>query len=63
MLAAGVPGLLEGFGAGTGVVLADVAPHTTVVGIPAKPVGTPSSEAPAETMNQNFLFDSPLSSD
>jgi serine O-acetyltransferase len=39
------------------VVLADVDPHTTVVGIPAKPLGKPISEAPAKTMNQNFLDD------
>lgn len=44
-------------GAGS-VVLADVAPHTTVVGIPATQSGKPNSNAPAETMQQNFLRDS-----
>ena len=44
-------------GAGS-VVLADVAPHTTVVGIPATQSGKPNSDAPAETMQQNFLADS-----
>ncbi|MEI6859883.1 MAG: serine O-acetyltransferase [Shewanella sp.] len=43
-------------GAGS-VVLSDVAPHTTVVGVPAKVVGTPESMCPAETMVQT-LFDS-----
>jgi len=43
-------------GAGS-VVLTDVAPHTTVVGVPAKVVGKPVSDCPAETMEQNF-FDS-----
>ena len=41
-------------GAGS-VVLTDVEPHTTVVGIPAKVVGTPCTEMPSETMNQSFL--------
>jgi serine O-acetyltransferase len=41
-------------GAGS-VVLTDVEPHTTVVGIPAKAVGKPCTEMPSETMNQSFL--------
>ena len=36
-------------GAGS-VVLSSVPPHTTVVGVPARNVGTPTSDAPAETM-------------
>ena len=38
-------------GAGS-MVLTDVAAHTTVVGVPAKVVGSPSSDAPALSMNQ-----------
>ena len=41
-------------GAGS-VVLDDVEPHTTVVGIPAKATGKPCTETPSETMNQNFF--------
>lgn len=41
-------------GAGS-VVLNDVEPHTTVVGIPAKATGKPSTDMPSETMNQNFF--------
>lgn len=41
-------------GAGS-VVLNDVAAHTTVVGVPAKTVGKPKSDAPAETMEQSFF--------
>lgn len=43
-------------GAGS-VVLQDVAPHCTVVGIPARVVGEPCKESPAQTMNQNFPED------
>lgn len=39
------------------VVLKPVPAHTTVVGVPAKEVGKPSSEMPAQTMNQNVLED------
>ncbi|GJM12343.1 MAG: serine O-acetyltransferase [Pseudohongiella sp.] len=41
-------------GAGS-VVLNDVEPHTTVVGIPAKATGKPCTENPSETMNQSFF--------
>ena len=43
-------------GAGS-VVLSSVSPHTTVVGVPARNVGTPTSDAPAETMQQNVFDD------
>jgi len=43
-------------GAGS-VVLHDVEAHTTVVGIPARVVGKPCEESPAQTMNQNFPED------
>lgn len=36
------------------VVLKAVPPHTTVAGVPAKPVGTPSSEVPAFDMRQEL---------
>jgi serine O-acetyltransferase len=41
-------------GAGS-VVLNDVAAHSTVVGVPAKDIGKPCCDTPAETMNQNFF--------
>lgn len=39
---------------GGSVVLQSVTPHTTVVGIPARPVGRPRSSQPAMEMDQNF---------
>jgi serine O-acetyltransferase len=39
---------------GGAVVLEDVPPHTTVVGVPAKVVGTPNAEVPALEMNQHI---------
>jgi serine O-acetyltransferase len=36
------------------VVLVPVPPHTTVAGVPAKPVGKPSSEVPAFDMKQEL---------
>ena len=43
-------------GAGS-VVLNSVPAHTTVVGVPARNVGTPTSNSPAETMQQNVFDD------
>ena len=40
------------------VVLTEVAPHTTVVGIPARVVGRPRGEQPALDMDQQFDFGS-----
>ena len=54
--------IAEGAKIGAGsVVLSNVAAHTTVVGVPARVVGKPTSESPSETMNQN-IFDDELSS-
>ena len=41
-------------GAGS-VVLSNVPAHTTAVGVPAKIIGRPDCECPAQSMNQNFL--------
>ena len=43
-------------GAGA-VVLEDVAPHTTVVGVPAKAVGVPEAASPALEMNHRIRSD------
>lgn len=48
----------EGAKVGAGsVVLDDVAPHTTVVGVPAKTVGKPLSQSPALDMNHGINCD------
>ncbi|MFT7558800.1 MAG: serine O-acetyltransferase [Flavobacteriales bacterium] len=48
----------EGAKVGAGsVVLDSVAPHTTVVGVPARAVGHPKTNAPALEMNQNINCD------
>ena len=39
------------------VVLADVPPHTTVAGIPARIVGKPCSESPSLDMNHALASD------
>jgi len=39
------------------VVLKSVAPHCTVAGVPAKPVGACAEPIPSETMDQNFYYD------
>jgi serine O-acetyltransferase len=43
-------------GAGS-VVLKDVAPHTTVAGVPSKVVGKPDCDNPAHSMQQNDFVD------
>ncbi|MDP4790093.1 MAG: serine O-acetyltransferase [Haliea sp.] len=43
-------------GAGS-VVLEEVAPHTTVAGVPAKAVGKPGSQSPALEMDHSFCCD------
>jgi serine O-acetyltransferase len=43
-------------GAGS-VVLTDVAPHTTVAGVPSKVVGRPDCDNPAQSMQQNDFAD------
>ena len=48
----------EGSKVGAGsVVLNDVPPHVTVVGVPAKVVGRPVCQHPCESMQQNVLED------
>lgn len=48
----------EGAKVGAGsVVLSNVNAHTTVVGVPASPSGKPTSDIPAETMQQNVFED------
>jgi serine O-acetyltransferase len=54
----------EGSKVGAGsVVLNDVPPHVTVVGVPAKIVGRPSCNRPCDSMRQNVLEDNTPISD
>jgi serine O-acetyltransferase len=39
------------------VVLQDVEPHTTVAGVPAKPIGAPTGSQPALDMNHGISSD------
>ncbi|MEM8771197.1 MAG: serine O-acetyltransferase [Pseudomonadota bacterium] len=39
------------------VVLKDVEAHCTVAGVPAKPVGACKDDSPAESMDQNFYYE------
>lgn len=51
----------EGSKVGAGsVVLNDVPPHVTVVGVPAKVVGRPCCNRPCDSMQQNVLEDNQL---
>jgi serine O-acetyltransferase len=44
----------EGAKIGANSMVLPVAPHTTVVGIPARPVGRPRDAHPTESMDQSF---------